>query len=99
MASFIINKTEYATAPLPLPVAYWGLPTVGMVSKDPNRRANSLALFSVPLLKTTLRNFDHTSPTRSLIAAHAIWLFPLHGPVSLRESPEHKSCNEHCNQH
>src|SRR6266568_2321110 len=31
--------------------------------------------------------------------AHAIWLFPLHGRVSLRESPEHKSCDEHCNQY
>ncbi len=28
-----------------------------------------------------------------------IGLFPLQGPVPFRESPEHESCDEHCNQH
>src|SRR5216683_1438658 len=34
-----------------------------------------------------------------LSSKEPIWLFALQGLVSFRESPEHESCDEHCNQH
>ena len=34
-----------------------------------------------------------------LSSKEPIWLFALQGLVSFRESPEHKPCAEHCNQH